>query len=214
MKIPYEAGCPVVPGKRRRWVWVIGAAGGIALMAIAVLLTLLGLYTSRRPMARPAAKITQADREALVERWGEFQPKVARGLPAAPFVASAKDLDVFFSLMLRYGDCIHFSAERDTLRADLSLPLDRVIPVIGKGRYVNATDTFRIGLGAEGVPRVEILSAQVNGRPLPCWVKRVLGRKEFHQDIFDLMGGTPFMRHLKDIEVRDGVVVMTPLNVE
>ncbi len=185
---------------------------GIVLLAIAALLTLLGRYTSRQPMAIPVAGISQADREALIERWSEFQPKVLHGLLTTPFVASTKDLDVFFSLMPRYGDCIRFSAEGDTLRAHLSLPLDRVIPVIGKGRYLNATDTFRLGLGAEGVPRVEILSAEVNGRPLPGWVKRVLGRKEFHQDIFDLMGGPSFGRHLKDLKVRDGVVVMTPLH--
>jgi len=177
-RLPLDvAARPAVLKQRRWWLFALGAVGGIMLLATAALLTLLGYCTSRQPMPLPTADITQADREALIERWGEFQPKVAKGLPAAPFTASAKDLNVFFSLMPRYRDCICFSAEGSTLRADVSMPLDRVLPVIGRGRYVNATDTFRIGLGADGFPRVEILSAHVNGRPLPRGVERLDGER-------------------------------------
>jgi hypothetical protein len=54
----------------------------------------------------------------------------------------------------------------------------------------------------------------VNGRRLPRWVTRQLGRKELHQDIYHIVGGTAIMRQLKSIEVRDGFVVVTPLNSE
>ncbi|HOY58114.1 MAG TPA: hypothetical protein PK640_08245 [Verrucomicrobiota bacterium] len=214
MKIHHEASRLPVSTRRRLWRWVVGAAAGSVLLVIAALLTLFGLYTSRRPIPLGLRDITQADREALTERWGEFQPKVLRGLPAAPFTATPRDLDVFFSFMPLYRDRVHFSAEGNTLRADLALPLDRLMPVIGTGRYLNATDTFRVELGPERALRVEVLSAQVNGRPLPVWIKRLLGRKEFHQDFLGLMGGPAFLRNLANLKVRDGALVLTPRQVE
>ncbi len=181
-------------------------------MAGGAFVALLGYYTSKEPMPIIKVDVTEADREALTEKWVQFHEEVTGGRPTAPFKASPKELNVFFSMLPRYRDRIHLSRAENRMRAEISRPLDPVLPLIGKGRYLNAAGTFDVRLGADGLPRVEIVSAHVNGKRLPRWLERQLGRKELHQDIFHVLGGAACLGQLKSIEIRDGFVVITPLN--
>ena len=198
--------------KRRWWLYVLLAFGALLLLSVGAFVALALCFTSKVPRPIPTADVTQADREALTEKWIQFHQEVTQGRATAPLQVSAKELNVFFSLLPRYKDCISLSLVGTNMRAEVSMPLDRLLPLVGEGRYVNGADVFNVRLGADGFPRVEILSAEVNGKRLPRWVERLLGWKELHRDIFYVLDVAPFSERLKSIEIRDGFVVLTPVN--
>lgn len=193
---------------RRWWLYLLTAFGALLALAGGAFVALLGYYTSKEPMPIIKVDVTEADREALTEKWIQFHQEVTEGRPTAPFKASPKELNVFFSMLPRYRDRIYLSLVENRMRAEVSMPLDPVLPLAGKGRYLNGADTFDVRLGSDGFPRVEIVSAQVNSKRLPRWLERQLGRKELHQDIFHVLGGAAFLGQLKSLEIRDGFVVI------
>jgi hypothetical protein len=205
---------PSAPKKRRWWLYALSAFGALLLLAAGSVVVLLGYYTSREPMPITNANVTEADRDALRVKWLQFRQDVVEGRFPAPLRISPEEVNVFFSMLPRYRDRIHLSLVENRMRAEVSMPLEEVLPVLGSGRYVNGVDVFSVRLGADGFPRVEILSAEVNGKRLPRWVERLLGWKELHRDIFYVLDVAPFLGRLKSIEVRDGFVVLTPVNSE
>jgi len=205
---------PLAPKRRRWWLYALAGFGALLLLVAGSFVALFGYYTSREPMPITHANVTEADRDALANKWLQFRQDVVEGHSPASLRISPEEVNTFFSMRPRYRDRIHLSLVENRMRAEVSMPLDRLLPGLGSGRYVNGVDVFSVRLGADGFPRVEILSAEINGKRLPRWVERLLGWKELHRDIFQVMNAVPFLERLKSIEIRDGFVVLTPVNSE
>ena len=56
-------------------------------------------YTSATPIPIVQTEVTQNEREVLVGRWAQFYEAVAAGRSAAPFKATSRDIEVFFSMI-------------------------------------------------------------------------------------------------------------------
>ena len=199
--------------KRRPW-WFYGlvAVGGLLLLAAVGFLGLLSYYTSKQPAPIAHVDITPADQEALAGRWLQFEQAIKEGQPTAPFQLSAKEINGFFSADPRLNGRIYLGLTGNTARAEVSFPLDGLLPWFGRGRFLNAIDTFKVGLGQDGAPRFEILTMTVKGRPLPRWVTRRLAGAEFTHDISGPLSDPGFRNQIKSLEIRDGCLVLTPVN--
>jgi len=203
---------PSAPKRRRCWLYVLAGFGALLLLATGSFVALLGHYTSREPMPITHANVTEADRDALRVKWLQFRQDVVAGHSPAPLRISPEEVNVFFSMLPRYRDRIHLSLVENRMRAEVSMPLEEVLPGLGSGRYVNGVDVFSVRLGADGFPRVEILSAEVNGKRLPRWVERLLGRPALYRDIFYVLDLPAFLERLQSIEIRDGTFILTSVN--
>jgi len=205
---------PSAPKKRRWWWYGLSAFAALLLLVGGALVAALLHYTSNGPMPITSANVTEVDREALREKWFQFRQDVSEGRSPEPLRISPEELNVFFSMLPRYRDRICLSIVDNRMRAEVSMPLGQVLPGIGVGRYVNGVDVFSVRLGANGFPQIEIVSAELNGKELPRWVKRQMGRPELYRDIFYVLDLPAFLERLKSIEIRDGFVVLTPVNSE
>lgn len=202
------------PKKRRWWLYTLSAFGALLLLAAGSFVALLGYCTSREPMPITNANVTEADRDALRDKWLQFRQEVVEGRSPEPLRISPEEVNVFFSMLPRYRDRVHLSLVENRMRAEVSMPLEEVLPVLGSGRYVNGVDVFSVRLGANGFPQIEIVSAELNGKELPRWVKRQMGRPALYRDIFYVLDLPAFLERLKSIEIRDGFVVLTPAKSE
>jgi len=199
--------------KGRRW-WLYGllALGALILLAAVGFMGLLGYYTSKKPVPIAHVDITPADQEALTGRWVQFQQEIKEGQPTAPFKLSAHELNGFFSTVPSLNDRVYLGLTGNTARAEVSFPLEGLLPVFGKGRYLNAVETLRLRPGPDGIPQPEVLSVTVNGNPLPRWVARRIGQREFTRDPFGPLNDPSFRSQIKSIEIRDGCLLLTPVN--
>lgn len=196
--------------KQHWWKYALAGLGtaGLAVMGLAVLLFFV--FTSRSPAVIPKSNVTDQEREALAAKWLNFQQEISTGKPAAPCSISIQEFNVFFTMLPHYKDHIHFRRVGDKFQGEASMPLDRWLPWIGQGRYLNGSDIFSVRLGKDGLIDLRIESAKVNGKRMPGWVLRLMERKELYQDIFHSMGGIEFSRDLAGMEMRDGCLMLIP----
>jgi hypothetical protein len=99
----------------------------------------------------------------------------------------------------------------DRIRTEFSMPLDELLPGFRRGRYLNGEDTAVVKANRTAMPDLEILSATINGRKLPRWLLRRLSRIELYRDVFFPLESPEFLKRIHSIEVRDGFVVITPV---
>ena len=192
------------------WLYALGALAALLLLAVAALAILVGHYTSKKPMPIAQAAVTEEDRAALIAKWAQFHQNVTSGHPTAPFQVSPKDLNVFAAILPQLKDRVHLDIEQNHMRAEVSIPLDQVLPVIGKGRYLNAVGRHNLRLEADKSLRLEILSATLDGKALHRWMLSRIASKSLNQDAIHTPDVAAFLARLKSLEIREGFLVFVP----
>lgn len=194
------------------WLYALGALAALLLLAVVALAILVGSYTSKKPMPITQAAVTEEDRTALIAKWAQFHQDVTSGHPTAPFQVSPKDLNVFMSIVPQLKDRAHLGIEQNHMRAEIAIPLDQVLLVIGKGRYLNVVGRHNLRLETDKSLRLEILSATLNGKALPRWMLSRIASNSLNQDVFHTPDVASFLARLKSLEIRDGCLVFVPTN--
>ena len=194
------------------WLYALGTLGALLILAVAAFAILLGHYTSKKPMPITQAAVTEEDRSALTQKWVQFHQDVTSGHPATPCQVSPKELNVFLSSVPQLKDRVLLDLEQSQMRAEASIPLEQVLPVFGKGRYLNAVGRYELKLEADKSLRLDIRSVQLNGKPLPRWMLSLMASKGLNQDVFHAPDVAAFLARLKSLEIRDGFLVFVPTN--
>jgi hypothetical protein len=191
----------------RNWVR-IGLAGLGAMVALVAMLAvaLFLLFTSTVPVPLPEVEVSEDDRDALVDRWMTFRGELASRQPTAPFQASSRDMNVFFSMMPRLRSRVYGTFEENRIRCQFCLPLSDS----PKTRYLNGEVTIRPILKNRAL-QLDVTSCRVNGHALPPWVCRLLGRRSLNPEAYWVMEEFDIPRHLKSIDVRANSLVLNPL---
>jgi hypothetical protein len=197
--------------RRRGWVYGLVAGGFLLLLPIVGFLGVLGCYTSKTSAPITHVDIIPEEQDAVKARWAQFRQELTEGHPAGSFTLSAKELNGFFSTVPSLNDRLYLSLTGSVARAEISFPLEGLLPIFGKGRYLNAIETLMVRLGPDGIPKPEILSMTVNGRLLPRWVTRRIGQREFSPDMFGPVSDPAFRSQIKSVEISDGTLVLTPV---
>ena len=193
------------------WVYGLVAAGVLLLLPVGGFLGLVGYYTSKKPAPITNAYVTPEDQEALKARWVQFQQELTEGHAIGPFKLSAKELNGFFATVPNLNDRLFLSLTNNTARIEVAFPLEKLVPMFGKGRYLNAIEILKVRLGPDGLLKPEILSVTVNGKRLPRWMTRRLAQREFSPDMFGPLSDPAFKSQIKSIEISDGFLVLTPM---
>lgn len=205
----------------RSWRFYAAITFGVALLVgVGTLATLwivrqslISKYTARSPKPIPVAEVRSEDRQALNSKWGLFLADIDARRPTAPLTMSASEVNVFLSMIPPIKDRFHASIEGSLLRIEFSMPLDEVGM---KGRYANGVGLVGLKLDADRVARLELVSAKLNGKEVPQWLRKQINlHREKNRDL-DLvqrvLSDAKIGRYLESIEIRDGMVVFNPAN--
>jgi hypothetical protein len=200
------------PKKLPWWLYALGALAALLLLAAVALAILVGHYTSKKPMPIAQAAVTEEERTALIAKWMQFHQDVPSGRPAAPFQVSPKELKVFLSSVPQLKDRVLLDLEQSQMRAEASIPLEQVLPVFGKGRYLNAVGRYELKLEADKSLRLDIRSATLNGKALPRWMLSRIASKSLDQGVLHTPDVAAFLARLKSLEIHEGCLVFVPTN--
>jgi hypothetical protein len=138
-----------------------------------------------------------------------FQHDVTSGLAAPLLEITTQEANVFVSMMPRLRSRVFLSLEEKGVRCQFSMPLW----AHPNSRYGNGEGMVKIGVKDGGL-KLDVISCRLNGYALPRWLCEQMGRKRFNPEAYWIFDESQIARHLRSIEMRDGLLVVTPLHVE
>jgi hypothetical protein len=210
-----------VPGKPKRGCLFFGCLGGAACLVIILVAFLIGLYQLKRmlnfytdahPVPLPTVQISPAEFEQLRQRIETFQDAVRTGRPTEPLSLTADEINAYIqnepNLAKAKGKA-YLTIEGNRLKSQVSLPLEELGLRLFRGRYLNGTGIFNVGLQKGNLvitPDVIV----VKGKPLPG----VYMDKIRSQNLAEGLNNNPrvsvALNHLQEIRVTDGKLVLVP----
>ena len=199
----------------------VGLALG-ALVGYRTMIKYRDMYTALAPAPLPKLALSESEREEAVERAKEFRDAVEEEKKVEPLTLTGDDLNALIQEEPKLKDRVFLALDDDKIKAKVSLPLDEFWDAsLVEGRYLNGEAEIKLRL-RNGALKLELVSMLVKGKPLPKPVRDVLARSNIFlgdedDDEEDDEHGPEFDRHLKSflrrvssIEVKDGVMVVTP----
>jgi hypothetical protein len=212
-----EPGAP----KQRRGCLFYGCLSGIACLLIILIAFLVGLYqlkkminfyTDASQVTLPAVHLSTAEMDDLKQRIENFQDAVRSGRPTPPLTLNADEINAFIQTdtnMVRLKGKLYVTLEGNRLKGQVSVPLDELGLRIFKGRYLNGSGIFAVGL-QKGMLVVNADSLSVKGKPLPG----VYMDKIRSQNLADGINNNPKasvgLNHLQEVQISDGKMVIVP----
>jgi len=212
---------PGAPTKQRRGCLFYGCLSGIACLVIILVAFLIGLhqlkkmvnfYTDSAPAQLPVVHLSTAEMTDLKQRIENFQDAVRSGRPTQPLTLSADEINAFIETdtnLTRLKGKVYLTVEGDRLKGQVSLPLDDVGLRIFKGRYLNASGIFNVGL-QKGMLVVNPESLSVKGKPLPGVYMDKIRSQNLAEAINNNPKASVGLNRLQEIRVSDGKMVIVP----
>jgi hypothetical protein len=192
----------------------------MVLLAVVVVSAIFGvLYaksvvnrlTDAQPAALPTVQLSQIQMFQLHDRVDTFRDAVKDGDPTPPLALSADEVNALIETDPSFAvvkNHLFVTINGKELGAQISFPAEDLGLVRLRGRYVNATGVFNIGLTNREL-NVMAESLLVKGKPLPThFMRQVTGQnlaEKLNQDPKAMAG----LSKLKSIEVKDGKLVVT-----
>ena len=210
-----------VPPKRRRGCLFYGCLGGTACLVIILVAFLFGLYqlkrmltfyTDTKPMPLPTVQMSPAEIEQLRQRIENFQDAVRTGRPTEPLSLSSDEINADIENDPKLAGVkgkLYVTIEGDRLKGQVSLPLDQVGLRIFRGRYLNGSGIFSIGL-QNGNLIVLPESLVVKGQPLPGVYMDKLRSQNLAEAVNNNPRASVAFNHLQQIRVSDGKLILVP----
>jgi len=167
--------------------------------------------TDAQPATLPTVRLPEIQMFQLHDRVDTFRDDVKDGDPTPPLALSADELNALIQTDPDFAalkNHLFVTIKDSELGAQISFPAEQLGLVRLRGRYVNATGVFDVGLTNNELS-VMAESLLVKGEPLPAhFMRQILGRnlaEKLNQDPKMVSG----LRKLKAIEVKDGKLVVT-----
>jgi hypothetical protein len=192
----------------------------LVLLAFVVVSAILGvLYaksvvnklTDAQPATLPTVHLSEIQMFQLHDRVDTFREDAKNGDPTPPLALSGDEINALIETDPNFAalkNHLFVTINSNELGAQISSPAEDVGLVRLRGRYVNATGVFDVGL-TNGELNVMAESLFVKGKPLPThFMRQVLGRnlaEKLNKDPRLVAG----LSKLKAIEVKEGKLVVT-----
>jgi hypothetical protein len=209
------------PSKKRRGCLFYGCLSGTACLLAILVAFLFGLYqlkqmlnffTDTHPAALPAVQMTPAEIEQLKQRIENFQDAVRSGRPAEALALSADEINALIQTDPNLAPAkgkVYVTIEGDRLKGQVSLPLDQAGLPIFRGRYLNGSGIFAIGLH-NGDLLVTAESVSVKGKPLPAVYMDRIRAENLAANLSNNPRASVALSHLQDVRITDGKLVVVP----
>ncbi len=192
-------------------------SGLFIVMAVSVILGVLyakhvvNQLTDAQPAKLPTVQLPEIQMFQLHDRVDTFRDSVRDGDPTPPLALSADELNALIETDPAFAalkDHLFVMINGSELGAQISFPAEDLGLVRLRGRFVNATGVFDVGLTNNELS-VMVESLSVKGKPLPTHIMRqIMGRnlaEKLNQDPKTVAG----LKKLKAIEVKEGRLVVT-----
>jgi hypothetical protein len=209
------------PQKRRRGCLFYGCLGGTACLLAVLIAFLLGLYQLKRMLnfytdthavSLPSVQLSAAEMDVLKRRIEDFQDAVRTGRPTEPLSLSADEINAMIGSdpnLTRVKGRVYLTIDGDRLKGQVSLPLDELGLPIFRGRYLNGTGVFAVGLH-RGDLLVTADSIVVKNKPLPAVYMDKIRSENLAANLSSNPRASVALNHLQDVRIRDGKLILVP----
>lgn len=195
--------------------------GGLAALVVAVVL--FGVYfgfryakgvinqlTDTKPMPLPSTRLPQVQVFQLNDRIQTFEDAIRDGDPTGPLELSGDEVNSLISTepsMASLKNHLYVTIDGDQLHAQVSLPAEELGLVALRGRYINASGVFNVGL-TNGQLGITAESLVAKGKPVARHVMRRIAAQNLAAKFNEDPQVAEALKSLKAIEVKDGKLVI------
>src|ERR1700679_2457080 len=154
---------PLQPVPKQRGCFFYGCIiASILAVLFAILLAVIGFlgyrlfnqlidqYTSTTPQTLPKVEMPAEQVTTLKDRVEAFRKAVEAGTPTEPLVLTSDDLNALIEDNPELKGVIYVKVEKDEVKGQISLPLDKLNFGMVRGRYLNGEADFKASL-SDGV---------------------------------------------------------------
>jgi len=99
--------------------------------------------------------------------------------------------------------------EGDKLKAQISIPLDKLKIGMLKGRYLNGEAELKASL-RDGILMVTLETLEVNGKRPPEKFLAELRKQNLAKDAYDNPKNAEMIRRFESLEIKDGTIILKP----
>lgn len=164
-------------------------------------------YTSTSPREIPTVEMPEADREALKKRFEDFRKAVNEGTPTDTLVLTSDDINALIEDDADLKGKVHVKIEGDEVKAEISIPLEKIGLAMLRGRYLNGEADVKASL-VNGVLIVTLDSVEVNGKPFPEEFMQPLREQNLAKDMYKDQKNAEMLRRLEKLEIKDGKIIL------
>lgn len=199
------------PFKGKTLLVLLGVVVVSAIFGVLYAKSVVNRLTDAQPVTLPTVKLPEIQMFQLHDRVDTFRDDVKDGDPTPPLALSADELNALIGTDPDFAalkNHLFVTINSNQLGAQISFPAEQLGLVRLRGRFVNATGVFDVGLTNNEL-NVMAESLLVKGKPLPTqFMRQIMGRnlaEKLNQDPRLVAG----LRKLRSIEVKEGKLVVT-----
>ncbi len=166
-------------------------------------------WTSPAPVELPKVQISEEERHTVRERVDAFKKSLDEGTAVEPLVLTSEDLNALIEENADLRGRIFVRVEGDKLKAQISLPLEKLKVGMLKGRYLNGEAELKASL-SEGILVVTLETLEVNGKHPPEQFLAELRKQNLAKDAYDKPKNAEMIRKFESLEIRDSKIILKP----
>jgi hypothetical protein len=166
-------------------------------------------WTSPVPAELPKVQVSEEERKSVRERVDAFSKALEGGTAVDPLVLNSDDLNALIEESPLFKGNVFARVEGDKLKAQISMPLDRVVIGMLKGRYLNGEAELKASL-RDGILVVTLETLEVNGKRPPENFLAGLRQQNLAKDAHDNPKIAEIIRQLESLEIKDGTIILKP----
>jgi len=166
-------------------------------------------WTSPVPAELPKIQVSEEERKSVWERVDAFRKALEEGTAVDPLVLTSDDLNALIEESPLFKGRVFARVEGDKLKAQISMPLDRVEIGMLKGRYLNGEAELKASL-RDGILVVTLETLEVNGKRPPENFLVGLRKQNLAKDAYDDPKNAEMIRRFESLEIKDGTIILKP----
>jgi len=194
---------------------------GLVLLLMVVLGGLFGLYyakkmfndfTDTKPEPLPPVRLSRAEIDQVQQRIDLFRQAVRMGKTTEPLQLTADEINALIAtdpdLNVLKGK-LYVKLSGNKAEGQLSVPMEAVGLPLFKGRYLNGTGTFDIGLH-NGQLRLHTLGFVAKGKRIPDVYMDQIRKQNLAEGINSQPRAAAALDRLQAIKIQDGKLIIEP----
>lgn len=190
-------------------VLLIIALAVLAFLAMRFFSGLVEEWTSPAPAELPRIQVSDEEKQSVRERVDAFKKALDEGTAVDPLVLTGDDLNALIEENSDLRGRLFARVEGDKLKAQISLPLEKLKIGMLKGRYLNGEAELKASL-SDGILVVTLETLEVNGKPAPERFLGELRKQNLAKDAYDNPKNAEMIRRFESLEIKDGKIILKP----
>lgn len=169
-------------------------------------------YLATNSVAVAPVRLPKAIGDAAIERANRFRAQILSGTNAEPLILDGEELDYVVRMSPDGKDVKDRAALAITnsqILAQVSIPMDALQVGMFRGRYLNGSAGFTLGLTNGGLV-VNLQSLDVNGKPMPQQALQQMAAKGIVWQPQPTDKSAAIITNLQKIEIKDDKILLYP----